>query len=793
MASITRQAGIFNALIRSNLVTRLLVLVLVATLPAFAVLLSLQHEVREERLGRARVVARQQAALLDRSLMDVMTAVQGLFTAVSREGSVAALEPGCSERLDAVRAVLPIYTSLSVLRADGTLVCSSASAPLLPGFIDQIGEMAMRPAGFAVGRYASMLPASPVLTVALVWPGAADRPGGAIVGGISLQWLSQRIQPPLHEPNAGLLVADGGGTILTNVDADAPAAGSAMPPAFQRLFAAPSAGTELGQDAEGAVAGMQRVVGFMPPERERYGLFIAVSLDASELSLGLNGAATRGYVLLGVGAALSVLLALLGAQRYLRNPTAVLLRAAGEWAGGALNVRAKLPPACPSEFNQLAHAFNRMAEMLQQQRTELQRMNDALELRVAERTDALLSTNNRLQVEIAERELTEANLRQVQKLQAVGQLAAGIAHNFNNVLGAMLGSTELLQKRLAGADSAQIRLLEIAKAAVARGSWLTSQLLAFSRKQPMVAAPVNMADAIGGVEALLRNTLGPGTRIVVRAEPELWAALIDANQFEVAVLNLALNAREAMPDGGRLTIAASNTTVALGDIRPDLLGGDYVQVEVADTGHGMTPEIVARAFEPFFTTKSAGQSAGLGLSQVHGMATQLGGAVTIDSRPGAGTRVSIMLPRSTAMPKDYLRETADSGRAALSHDQWVLLVDDDDEVREVTAGILEEVGYSVVAAADGAAALAVMDKEGERVALVIADYAMPGMTGLELLTTIRRRRPGMPMLLATGYADHQSLSGDGLESDQIVRKPFRSAELLGRIEMVLERQAALAE
>ena len=766
---------------------------LVATLPAFAVLLSLQHEVREERLGHARAAARQQAALLDRSVSDVMTAVQGLLTALTNTGPVAGLDPACKERLDVVRAVLPIYTALSVLRADGTLVCSSASAPLLPGFVEQIGEMATRPAGFAVGRYASMLPAGPVLTVALVWPGAADHPGGAVVAGISLQWLSQRIQPPLHEPNAGLLIADGGGTILTNLDADAPAAGGSVPPAFQRLFAASNPGTELDQAAQDATDGMQRIVGFVPPERERYGLFVAVSFDASELSLGLNGAATRGYVLLGAGAALSVLLALLGAQRYVRNPTAVLLRAAGDWAGGALNVRARLPPACPGEFNQLGHAFNRMAEMLQQQRAELQRMNDALELRVAERTNALLATNNRLQVEIAERELTEANLRQVQKLQAVGQLAAGIAHNFNNVLGAMLGSIELLQKRLAGADSAQTRLLEIAKAAVARGSWLTAQLLAFSRKQPMVAAPVNMADAIGGVEALLRNTLGPGTRIVVQAQPELWAALIDANQFEVAVLNLALNAREAMPDGGRLTITASNTTVALGGIRPDLPGGDYVQIDVADTGHGMTPEIAARAFEPFFTTKSAGQSAGLGLSQVHGMATQLGGTVTIDSRPGAGTRVSIMLPRSAAMPKDYVREATIGGCAALTHDQLVLLVDDDDEVREVTAGILEEVGYSVIAAADGAAALAAVDKEGERVALVIADYAMPGMTGLELLTTIRRRRPDMPMLLATGYADHQSLSGDGLESDQIVRKPFRSAELLGRIEMVLERQAALAE
>ena len=767
-------------------------LVLVATLPAFAVLLSLQHELREERLGQAQDIARQQVTLLDQSLMDVMIGIEGLLTASSHLGLVATLDPNCGKALDLVRAAVPLYTSLSVLRDNGSLVCSSAVSPLPAAFIDQIGGLAMRPAGFVVGRYTDFLPNDPALTVALVWPATADKPGGAIVAGISLQWLSHRIQQPLHRPDAGVLVADAGGTVLANLHMEAPGVGGSVPPSFHRLFAAPGLGTDLKPDTRGSAKGAQRIVGFLPPAREQYGLFVAASFDANDLSLGLNGAATRGYILLGAGAALSVLLALLGAQGYVRHPTAVLVRAADEWAGGALNVRAELPRASPSEFNELANAFNRMAEMLQQQRAELQGLNDALELRVAERTGALLTSNNRLQVEIAERELSEANLRQVQKLQAVGQLAAGIAHNFNNLLGAMLGSIELLQKRMAGADAAQTRLLEIAKAAVSRGSWLTSQLLAFSRKQVMVAAPVNMAAAIGGVEALLRSTLGPGTRIVVHAEPVLWPAMIDANQFEVAILNLALNAREAMPGGGRLMITAINMAITRGDMRPDLPAGDYVQVDVADTGTGMTPEVAARAFEPFFTTKGAGQSAGLGLSQVHGMVTQLGGAVTIDSRLGAGTRVSIMLPRSATVPKEYLSDKPDGMRPALSHDQLVLLVDDDDEVREVTAGILEDVGYSVIAAADGAAALAVVDREGERVALVIADYAMPGMTGLELLTAIRRRRPEMPMLLATGYADHQSLSGDGLEADQIVRKPFRSAELLGRIEMVVERQAALA-
>ena len=795
------QASISNVLTRSNLVTRLLVLVLVAKLPAFAVLLGLQHELSLQRLDQAHDMARQQVALLDQSLDDAMIGVQGMLTAASRMEPIAALTPGCNASLDQVRQAVPLYRLLAVLRPDGTLGCSSADATLPPLLKEQLTTLANRSPGFTVGRYARLDSGDPVLLVAFVWTAVADKHAGALVAGISLSWLSHRIQQPLHRPDAGVLIADGGGTVLAYLPPAAAGIGASLPPAYGRQFAATAPGTTLVKGASRPpaagntelAADEDRVIGFLPPVREPYGLFLAAAFNVNDLNPGLRQAGVSGYWLLAAGAALSVVLALVGAHRYVRTPSVALLRAANAWTAGALDVRAALPRACPAEFNELGTAFNRMAETLQHQRGELQRMNDALELRVAERTGALLTSNNRLQVEIAEREQSEANLRQVQKLQAVGQLAAGIAHNFNNLLGAMLGSIELLQKRLAGSDPGQLRLLEIAKAAVSRGSWLTSQLLAFSRKQPMVAAPVDMGQAISGVEALLRSTLGLATRITVQSQPDLWAAMIDANQFDVAVLNLAVNAREAMPDGGSLVISAGNATVGTDDAWPAVPPGDYVRVDVADTGHGMTPEIAARAFEPFFTTKGSGENAGLGLSQVHGMVTQLGGAVTIDSRLGVGTRVSIMLPRSAVVPKVYGGDQPEALRPALGHDSIVLLVDDDDEVREVTAGILADAGYMVTTAADGSSALAVLELEARKVGLVIADYAMPGMTGLELLTAIRRRSPDMPMLLATGYADHQSLCGDGLESDQIVRKPFRSTELLRRIELVVERQAALAD
>ncbi len=783
-------------------------LVLVATLPAFGVLLGLQHELSLQRLAQARDMARQQVALVDQSLADVMIGVQGMLATTSRLAAIEALAPSCGAQLGALRALVPFYKVLIVLRPDKTVVCSSADAPLPSAVSEQVTSF-VGPPDFTVGRYARLSSGDPILLVGLGWPAMANQMGGTLVAGISLSWLSHRMQQPLQRPDAGVLIADRGGTVLANLAVGPPDIGGSLPPAYARLFAA-AAATAVNQRVDpqanvdpqtmsgaknglGGAAGDERVVGYNPPALEPYGLFVAAAFSVADLGPDLRQASFTGYGLLAAGAALSIVLALVGAHRYVRNPSLALLRAANAWAAGALDVRAALPRACPAEFRELGTAFNRMALMLQHQRGELQRMNDALELRVAERTDALLATNNRLQVEIAERELSEANLRQVQKLQAVGQLAAGIAHNFNNVLGAMLGSVELLQKRLAGSDGAQLRLLEIAKAAVARGSWLTSQLLAFSRKQPMVATAVSMGEAVSGVEALLRSTLGPTTRITVQTLPDLWAAMIDANQFHVAVLNLALNAREAMPDGGSLLIVATNAVVGADDAWATLPPGEYVRVDISDTGHGMTPEVVARAFEPFFTTKSAGQNAGLGLSQVHGMVTQLGGAVTIDSRLGVGTRVSIMLPRSASTPKALMADQPAGIRPVLDTGSIVLLVDDDDEVREVTAGILEDVGYSVTTAVDGAAALHVLEREGSRVGLVIADYAMPGMTGVELLTAIRCRRPNLPMLLATGYADHQSLSGDGLETDQIVHKPFRSAELLGRIEMVVERQAALAD
>ncbi len=490
----------------------------------------------------------------------------------------------------------------------------------------------------------------------------------------------------------------------------------------------------------------------------------------------------RSWLVLLAFAGLSLLAALLLARRYITRPAAALLTTARRWAEGDLAARATLGEDVGTEFDQLARAFNAMAERLGRQRAELERLNTLLEERVAERTRALSASNNRLQVEVAERELSEAQLRQAQKLQAVGELAGGLAHDFNNLLATVLGSLELLGRRSPGLDARSRDLIAAATAAVEHGGRLTARLIAFSRKQPLLPVACDLNAVLGGMETLIGSTLGPGVRTEWRLEPELWPVLVDPNQLEAAVLNLVLNARDAMGGSGVLVLATAARRVPAPpapDARePAVQPGEYGLVTVTDTGCGMAPEVLARVFEPFFTTKGPGSGSGLGLSQVHGLALQSGGGVAMESRVGEGTAVTLLLPRAL-LPAPQPTPPRPSRAVAT-----LLLVDDEPDVRAVTAETLMDAGHRVLVAAGGAEALALFERE--TVDLLLADYAMPGMTGVQVIASARGRRPGLPVLLVTGYAE---LGGalDGLSPAQVLRKPFRAAELLRRVDMALGR------
>ncbi|CAO3439370.1 response regulator [Azospirillum endophyticum] len=359
------------------------------------------------------------------------------------------------------------------------------------------------------------------------------------------------------------------------------------------------------------------------------------------------------------------------------------------------------------------------------------------------------------------REQAEHALHQSQKMEAIGQLTGGVAHDFNNLLQAIGINLHVIDSR---SDDERITgPARLALQAVERGATLTQHLLAFSRRQQLRPIPVDVAGLVERTSRLLGRTLGQSVRIQTEVSPGLWSAMIDPTQLEMAVLNLALNARDAMPGGGTLWILAANRTVGTGQVS-GLAAGDYVVLRVCDTGTGMPEEVAARAFEPFFTTKEVGRGTGLGLSMVHGLATQSGGGVELDSRPGLGTTVTLYLPRalqdanasSTRGTPSPAEEDEAAGTAGIAPGTGtgcaVLLVDDEELVRTATAGYLEQAGFAVHEAADAAAALSLLE-HGCRPDVIVTDHMMPGMTGLDMARTLRARHDETPILMVTGYAE----------------------------------------
>jgi signal transduction histidine kinase len=418
-----------------------------------------------------------------------------------------------------------------------------------------------------------------------------------------------------------------------------------------------------------------------------------------------------------------------------------------------------------------------------QRQHECRRLNEELESRVDERTGELAAANRQLLAQIEERERVESTLRQMQRLEAVGQLTSGVAHDFNNLLTVVLGNISFLEKGFAaeGIDGKLAQRLGHMRMAAERGAKLTDQLLSFSRRQRLEPKSIDINDTLTSMSDLLRSTMGGSIQIDADLEHELRPALVDPTQLELAVLNLAINARDAMDGAGMLGISTRNVVLGQPQRPEEPAPGAYVAVCVADTGSGMTDEVRAKAFEPFFTTKGVGKGSGLGLSQVLGFAKQSGGGMTIDTRLGEGTAIRIFLP-CAAQAAQPLTAAYAVEPTRPSPDTTILLVDDDAAVREVTAGLLRDMGYSVIEAGSGGAALDLLDRQS-RIALALVDFAMPGMNGAELARQVKKRRPSLPLLFVTGYADRAALAG--VSEDRIVGKPFVDAELATKVDMAL--------
>jgi signal transduction histidine kinase/ActR/RegA family two-component response regulator len=390
---------------------------------------------------------------------------------------------------------------------------------------------------------------------------------------------------------------------------------------------------------------------------------------------------------------------------------------------------------------------------------QLERFNAELERRVAERTAELQRFNEELEQRIddrtRERETALAQLFEAQKMDTIGRLTGGVAHDFNNLLMAVLGSLALLEKRLGADDQHSRRLLQNAVQGAQRGAALTQRLLAFSRRQELKPESVDVVHLVSGMEELLKRALGHGIDLTLNFPSGLPPLLADANQLELALLNLALNARDAMPAGGRLMISATAETRTKGGPDSRLVPGDYLRISIVDTGVGMDTITLTKATEPFFTTKGPGKGTGLGLSMVQGLAAQSGGLLDIHSKPDAGTTIDLWLPQATTSAVSVTR-AAPAAQPAHQLPQTdpckVLVVDDDLLVMTGTAAMIDDLGHTSIEAHSAAEALAKL-ASGIEIDVVITDHAMPSMTGLQLAECIRDRFPGLPIILATGYAE----------------------------------------
>ena len=410
---------------------------------------------------------------------------------------------------------------------------------------------------------------------------------------------------------------------------------------------------------------------------------------------------------------------------------------------------------------EIARWFGTATEItdLVEARETLRRSNDELEAAVGERT--------------REREVALKQLHKSQKMESIGQLTGGVAHDFNNLLAVILGNLALLRKNLPE-DPRTSRLIDGAIQGAERGANLTRRLLAFARRQELKLEAVEIAKLVPDFTDFLRQSVGPGIAIVFDVAPDVHPVKIDTNQFELALINLAVNARDAMPNGGVLTISARDDNVSERFAASNQLPqGEYVHISVADTGVGMSEATLAKAMEPFFTTKGVGKGTGLGLAMVHGLAAQSGGAVHITSQPGKGTVVHLWFPRAE---REDIKEIANPDKLAAQNapaGARVLLVDDDALVSMGAADMLMDLGHTVMEASSGMQALQILETDPQ-FDIVVTDYAMPGMTGLDLAAKIRQLRPHMPIIIATGYAE---LPPDAPNDFLRLDKPYSQQQL----------------
>lgn len=655
----------------------------------------------------------------------------------------------CSSFLSQVRETYPQYTGILTIQPDGQLFCDS----LRSGRDLDLNNRAYFQRARAgedgpileptFGRLTGMA----VLQVAYPVRSAQGELRFVLLASLNLQKLAQ--VAPFLVPGARLLVTDERGLVLVHtgpMPGMSPGESIRDTPAFR--FATAPAGPATadllmpdGQTYQWARADTSGVAGA--------GLVVMAGAPREGLAVAANRRLLQDLALVAAVAASLFLALWLLTEAALRRPIRRIVGLAEQLAGGNLGARID-DPLPRGELGHLMTVLNQTAHALQSQRADIEQLN--------------------------------LRLTQSQRLEAVGQLTGGVAHDFNNLLTVVLGNAELLVEQTAD-DPLKHPLAQMIRAAALRGAGLTRQLLAFARQQTLAPAPVDVGPLVRALEPMLARTLGEHVRIGVEGGAT-WPAMVDPGQLENALLNLCLNARDAMPGGGRLTLSVENATLGPDAAGADVQAGDYVLLKVSDTGHGIAPEHLGKVFEPFFTTKARGKGTGLGLAMVYGFLKQSGGHIAIESQAGAGTCVKLYLPRAAGAPAAPAAP-ADDGPAPQGGHETVLVVEDDALVRRHACSELHRLGYRVLEADGASAAMAFVDA-GEHIDLLFTDIVMPGGSGPELAAAVRARRPGAKLLFTSGYSAQAFgvANGNGPEGP-LLSKPYHRADLARMVRQAL--------
>ncbi|WP_445220598.1 ATP-binding protein [Bradyrhizobium sp. Pa8] len=848
-----------------TLLFRLHVLIAVALLPAIALLVYNEFDLRRTRQIEVQGQALNLAELAAAEQLQIVQGIHQALIALSELRTIKTKDvEGCNAYLAKIKQRYPGFISFIVVDKSGSSFCdttndhkpsTAAGRPYLADVL-RTGEFTV--GEFAIGRQTGRN----VLHFALPFSGDDGRVGGVVIASLSLDWLADSLIRRNVPLGAALAIVDRNGTYLAHYPDNARFVGRKM------------AGSHDPSRNEGTTAnivdldGIERIVGYSKLRDDSGGLLISFGLDKARAFAEIQRGTQRGILQIVLSTALVLTLTSLSAHRFIHRPLGKLVDAANQWRFGKFDQRVDIRGA--SEITRVASAFNTMADALEHREHELSEAKEKAEEAAARITMIFESTtdgvliidrdwsvsylNRPAKLQLAQdrdiigmplteafpaasdlgvlkqirdatselrpiflevlcpysqawytisafpssqglavflRDITEhkhaldarrsmeEQLHQSQKMESVGQLTGGVAHDFNNLLTVISANLELIDST---SDLSKVRRgAEAARRATDRGAKLTAQLLAFSRRQSLRPKIVDVNELISEFQGLVHQAVGDGCEVELQTDKELWPCHVDPALLETALLNLALNARDAMAERGVLRIKTQN--IEMGESMAACLPGLYIRLSVTDNGSGMSPEVRDRVFEPFFTTKEPGKGTGLGLSMVYGFVRQSGGHITVESTLGSGTSIALYLPAARSKP-DIEPDMTETHTLPAGSER-VLVVDDNDDLLDVTSTMLSTVGYQVSCARNGADALRTLQGD-QPFELLFSDIIMPnGMNGIELAREAKRLRKDIKILLTSGYADGVLQRSNAVGEFPIIDKPFSLADLARRVRSTL--------